>query len=210
MPPIALSNRTQAVSRISVVSCEIGFFWLTVGLIAASAFVGCSKSAPSRAKPATPTVVLEATETLRGGMGDHQDARLLLRLTDDGKVQWDGPGGGYGRQHERKGTSISAERVTSIRGRLNSFDMSNILPEMGPYNRYVDTSLELHLRMATSAGEREFSVMNWACVWNGICGEPKKIPNNVLSMICEIYGLHSELAHEPTQEECKGEGKVQK
>src|SRR5450631_3258111 len=68
---------------------------------------------------APPIVVLEAT-SMTGNQGS-EIQYLLVRLTDDGKVEWDKH---VGNAWERQTSSVSAERVSEIQRTLDSIDKS--------------------------------------------------------------------------------------
>jgi hypothetical protein len=98
--------------------------------------------------------VLEATSMTRG---QTEMQYLLVRLTNNGKVEWDK----YARNAwERQTSSVSAERVSKIQRTLDSIDKSQLHGAMGPYHVYVDTSVELRIQMTVRQGEVTFSVTN--------------------------------------------------
>src|ERR1700722_20021937 len=102
-------------------------------------------------------LLLESTNNTYGIGG--KDTHLLVRLKQDGTVEWDesvrqkARGGAY----KRKISSISAEQVTSIGNRLAVLNKDSFRAKMGPYNSYTDTSVELQMRMLTSKGSVAFS-----------------------------------------------------
>ena len=142
-------------------------------------------------------VVFEATNELTQFNG--RTARLLVRLTDDGKVEWDK----YVRRNvwEPQTSSISAERLSEIRRTLNSIDTSQLHGVMGPYHIYVDTSVELQIHMAARQGEVTFSVRN---PWSpSVIPTRKLMPKEVRAVVCEIDGLHAQVAGDPVDQMCK-------
>jgi len=129
-----------------------------------------------------PIVVLEAHSMTRNQGSEMQ--YLLVRLTDDGKVEWDKY---VGSAWKRQTSSVSAERVAKIQRTLDSIDKSRLHGAMGPYNVYEDTSVELRIQMAARQGEVTFSVTN---PWSEP-GMPrrKRIPKEIRVVVCEVDGL---------------------
>jgi hypothetical protein len=73
-------------------------FWIF--FIAATVLTLGSSCGQSRV--ASPIVILEASSTYQG-IGGYQKTLLLLRLTDDGKVEWDKPMGEAICSYEKNG-----------------------------------------------------------------------------------------------------------
>jgi|HubBroStandDraft_2_1064218.scaffolds.fasta_scaffold629157_2 hypothetical protein len=143
-----------------------------------------------------PIVVLEATSITRSqGSEIHY---LLVRLTDDGTVEWDKY---VGNAWKRQTSSVSAEKVSKIQRTLDSIDKNRLHGAMGPYHVYEDTSDELRIQMTTRQGEIAFSVTNpWP--------EPgmprrKRMPKEVRLVVCEVDGLYAQTAGVPVQPMCK-------
>jgi len=155
----------------------------------------CTIASDGQSRVSHPIVVLEGINAIHG-FGEHQADRMLVRLTDDGKVQWDK---WVGNTWKRQISSVSVERMSEIRRSLDTVDQSQLRAKMGPYHRYVDTSVELHIRMATSRGELVFSVLNpW---WNDIPSKP--IPKDMKTVVCEISRLHAQVAKESVDHMCE-------
>jgi hypothetical protein len=149
------------------------------------------------ARPTTPVpgVVLEAT-LKHHGMGQEAE-RLLVRLTEDGKTEWDEwkafPAS------ERHTGSVSANVVSEVQHALNTVDQSVFRSQLGPYYGYTDTWNELQVRMKTKTGPVEFQLMN---PWQS--GRPQKpMPTDVRIVFCEIDTLDAKNANHPIDEACK-------
>jgi hypothetical protein len=165
-------------------------------LLCVNSFSAIESGAQSQASP--PMILLEATSTLHG-IGGYQSQLLLVRLTDDGKVEWDklvGP-----RATERQTSSVSEERVSEIKRALGSIDESSLHGTMGPYHIYMDTSVELQIHMTVRKAEVAFSVMNpWPPT--EFPGH-KRMPKDVRVVVCEIDKLHAQVADIPVTAMCK-------
>ena len=152
-----------------------------------------------QAQASSPIVVIEATSTVHANNA-YRDQLLLVRLTDDGKVEWDKlvvP-----RGSERQTGSVSAERVSEIKRRLYAIHGSSLHGSMGPYGIYEDWSVELQIKMTTKKGEATFSVINpWAS--SGGSRRHKRLPRDVRVVVCEIDRLHAQVADVPVTEVCK-------
>jgi hypothetical protein len=146
----------------------------------------------SRSPVPAPIVVLEATSMTRNQGAEIQ--YLLVRLTDDGRVEWDKY---VGKAWERQSSSVSAERVSEIQRTLDSIDKGLLHGAMGPYHVYEDTSEELRIQMAARQGEVTFSVTN---PWREP-GMPsrKRMPKEVGVVVCEIDGLYAQVAGVPVE-----------
>jgi hypothetical protein len=151
----------------------------------------------------SPYVVVEATESVSHTLG-YCENHLSVRLTSDGRVEWEEAG-----QMEKCGkpvqnkpdalhsTTIAAEQVSAITQRLNGVDPETLQAKMGPYNRYVDTSVELLIRISTPKWSRGFSVSNpWPYY------PLKPLPKELRTVICEISRLRAQVADEPAEPMC--------
>jgi hypothetical protein len=123
--------------------------------------------------------------------------RLLVRLTEDGKIEWDEwkvfPGS------ERHTGSVSANVVSEVQHALNTIDQSLFRSQLGPYYGYIDTADELQVRMKTKTGPVEFRLIN---PWSS--GRPQKpMPTDVRIVFCEIDTLYAKNANHPVDEACK-------
>ena len=149
-----------------------------------------------QSQASTPIVVLEATSI------DHQfdgyvTQRLFVRLTDDGKVEWDEY---VGNAWKRQTSSVTAERVSESQRALDSIYRSPIHGTMGPYYMYVDTSTELKIHMTARREDVSFSVKNpWL---PSIIPSRKPMPKDVKAVVCEIARLRAQVANTPVNEMC--------
>src|ERR1700721_3550317 len=162
----------------------VGFLTLAV--------ICCSKVDAPRRTAANLKVLLDATDTVHG-IGGYKNTRMLVRLTDDGRVEWDK---WVNKGWQRNTSWISPAEVTSIKRRLETVDETKITSKMGPYNIYVDTSVELSIRMATRTGLISFSVIDpWSSnLPRDALGEGRipPMPDAVESVVCEIDVLHGQ------------------
>lgn len=167
------------------------------------AAICCSKVDAPRRRAANPNVLLDATDSVHG-IGGYINTRLLVRLTDDGRVEWDK---WVNNGEQRNASWISLAEVTSIERRLETVDETKITSKMGPYNIYVDTSVELSIRMATRTGLISFSVID---PWSSNLprdalgkGRIPPMPSDVESVVCEIDVLHGQISGDPIDRMCK-------
>ncbi len=145
---------------------------------------------------APPVVILEATNTHRG-IGNYVDKRLLLRLTEDGKIEWDKwtPS----NRLERQTGSVSADVVSKVRDTLNGIDYSKFRERMGPYYIDIDTSSELEVRMNAKTGSLKFTLLN---PWYS--GMPREaMPRDVRVVVCQIDALYTQKTGNPPDRTCK-------
>jgi hypothetical protein len=150
-------------------------------------------------------LILESTNNIYGMGG--KDSQLLVRLKQDGTVEWDEPvlQKPLGREYKLRVASIPREQVTSISKRIAALNKVSFPAKMGPYRSYTDTSVELQVRILTSSGSVAFSVLNpWLCTLPSCSmGKSKPIPEDVKVVICEVSKLRAQLAGEPTDPICK-------
>jgi len=144
----------------------------------------------------TPIVVLEAT-SIDHQFNGYETQCLFVRLTDDGKVEWDEY---VGNAWKRQTSSVTAERVSEIQRTLDSIDKSLVHGTMGPYHIYVDTSTEFKIRMTSRQGDVSFSVQNpWPPL---VIPSRKPMPKDVKAVVCEIARLRAQVANTPVNEMC--------
>jgi hypothetical protein len=171
------------------------FTYLLAILLSTVSFLTIANDVPPQTS--SQHVVLEATSKF--DYNGYQSQFLLVRLTDDGKVEWDKPVAP--RASERQTSSVSAERVSEIKRTLDAVHLSSLHGSMGPYETLPDASVELRIHMTSEKGEVTFSVINpWVPSGARHC---KRMPKNVKVVICEIDRLHSQLAGDPLNEICK-------
>jgi hypothetical protein len=131
-----------------------------VSLFLIGTFLFCATSINPQSQVSSPTVVVEATDTIHG-IGGYQNTRLLVRLWDDGKLEWDN---WVGNAWKSQIGSVTIERVSAIKRSLDAIDGSRMRGKMGPYHIYTDTSVELRVRLTTSQGVLAFTLINpWSC-----------------------------------------------
>ena len=152
-----------------------------------------------------PIFILESVNTIYG-IGRKQ-VELLVRLKQDGTVEWDEPvwqkQGGW--TYSRKSASIPPEQVVAISKRLAVLSKDSFQTKMGPYNSYTDTSVELQMRILISAGSVAFLVVNpWPCALPSCSmGKSKPIPRDVKASVCEANRLRAQLAGDTVDPMCK-------
>jgi hypothetical protein len=152
-------------------------------------------------------LILESTNNIYGMGG--KDSQLLIRLKQDGTVEWDEPvlQKPRGRGYKLRVASIPREETTSISNRLAGLTKDSFPAKMGPYGSYTDTWVELQIRIRTSSGIVAFSVLNpWLCrLPSCSMGKSKPIPVDVKAIICEVSKLRAQLAGEPFDPMCKAQ-----
>jgi hypothetical protein len=157
----------------------------------------CVMACAVPAAVAPPAVVLEATSTMHG-VGGYEEKSLLLRLTEDGKIEWDewiAP-----NRLERKTDSVGNDVVSKIQDTLNRVDRKTFRARMGPYYTYVDTSVELEIRMNAKAGPLKFFLVN---PWYGDPVPRKAMPTDVRTVFCEVDSLYAEKTGVAVDRGCK-------
>lgn len=119
-----------------------------------------------------------------------------MRLTSDGKVEWETAE--WQKPNELHSGRVAPELVSAVTQRLDAVDAEAIQAKMGPYNRYVDTSAELLIRINSSKWNRQFSVLNPWLHW-----PVKPLPKELKAVICEVVWLRAQVAKEPVEPMCK-------
>ena len=141
------------------------------------------------------TVVLEATNIIHG-IGHYVGKTLLVRVREDGTVEWEKDLDAFKRERHVK--KLSPEDVDSIRGHLNLIDQSLFSANMGPFATYTDTFVELRVHLASNKQAKNFVLQNpWPCSLPSCSQKAKKeMPVEVRALLCEISSLRSSLARE--------------
>jgi hypothetical protein len=141
-------------------------------------------------------LILEA-KILTRGIGGIQTNLLLVRLTDDGKAEWED----YVSRTkiQRNLVSVPSEEVVALRQRLDAIDKSVIKPQMGPYGTYIDTVTELSVGLHSDNGVLKFTIYN---PWPNDSFHSQPMPKDVKSIICEIWTIHAKLAKVPVDSTC--------
>ena len=164
--------------------------WMAVLVAISTTVLGCSTKTSTEHRP--PAILLEATLT-RHGIGGFRHSSLLVRLAEDGNVEWDDlewdptPKASDAKgvdvyRNIRNVTTIGSDKVVFIERRLGSLDLQNVQDRMGPYNAYIDSSYEIQVRMAKAASNSMvFSVSNPWCGEGETCFNSRPLPSNLLS-----------------------------
>jgi hypothetical protein len=170
---------------------RITVFSLIVGVWFFFAFLMRSRA---QASVPIPSLVLEATKVIHSNGSSYEE--LLVRLMNDGKVEWDARIGD--QKDVRESTTITSEQLKSIQQVLDATDKRVLHEKMGPYYGNTDIWSELQLRIGSPNGEFQFSVIN---PW----GERKikPLPKEVKSIVCEASTLRSKIAKEPLDKMCE-------
>jgi hypothetical protein len=170
---------------------------LVMLLCALACLSGCGNSAVDTKAP---DVVLEATSVVHG---ISSYTVLFIRLTSDGRVEWDESLSFNDKQ--RNSAMISPEELSSIQHRLNAIDKSGIQPQMGPFAGYTDVVIDLNVVLTATNGPVRFTVTN---PWTGDLrpfrdDRIKPMPTEVKSIACEIWNLHAQFVKMQAEPMCK-------
>jgi hypothetical protein len=141
-----------------------------------------------------PSVVIEASNSIQSDGREQKE--LFVRLSSDGKVEWETTE--WQKPNELHSSRIAPELVSAITNRLVAVDPEAIQAKMGPYNRYVDTSSELFIRINTLKWNRQFSVLNPWPHW-----PVKPLPKELKAVICEVVRLRAKVTREPVEPLCE-------
>jgi hypothetical protein len=149
----------------------------------------------------TPNLVVEARNVIHG-IGGIQANDLLVKLTTDGKAEWDV--NLAWNKTRRNSATIPPEEVTAIQQRLDSIDKSDIKPQTGPYATYVDTVVELTVGVRSGNAPIHFVLTNpWLPKNPGPLRDGEKaMPSEVKSIVCEIDRLRAELTKQTLESMC--------
>lgn len=141
-------------------------------------------------------IVIEVEEELSwaGGGQTSDDKDLYIRLRRNGDVEWN-----QRRTTNLRSAKIPVEQVAEIVARIDSIDPKKIQSNMGPYNVYVDTGVDLHFHVMTSKWNRRFSVGN---PWSGLTLKP--IPEQLKTLLCVVVDLRAQVAGEERDSELCG------
>jgi hypothetical protein len=170
----------------------------------------CTIVGNTQSSDSSPNVVLRVT-SINYGIGGHQDKRLLVRLTDDGKVEWDK---WKDNTWKRETTSVGVQRVSEVQRIFDSINATSVRnKKMGPYHVYMDNSVVLQIRMLVRQEQVTFSVIN--PFPSNMPPEAehllihKAMPKDVKIIVCEIDKLSSEVANLPVSDLCDTNDEVQ-
>ena len=119
-----------------------------------------SLSSHAQESGARKDLLIEATQTIHG-IGNYREQHLWVRLMKDGSLEWEESGSPFsGKPNQTHSSQISAKRVAAIEEDLNSTDWTGSRGRMGPYNGYVDSSVEIQVHLVTGTGDHQFVVIN--------------------------------------------------
>ena len=138
--------------------------------------------------PIEANLLVEATQISRG-IGNYKSQHLWVRLRKDGAVKWEQPL--WGKPNEVHSGQISTARVAVIAKDLNTTDWTKFRGKMGPYNVYIDSSIEFEIRLVTATGEHQFEVVN---PWPG--HKLKALPAEVERTLCQLQILRAQASEE--------------
>lgn len=133
-------------------------------------------------------LLIEAFQISRPS-GPYSPQRLWIRLRNSGQMEWEEPV--WGRANELHSFQLPQARVAAIAKDLNATDWSKFNGKMGPYNVYVDTSVEISIRLVSASGEHEFTVVN---PWPGF--RPKPLPDAVKRTLCQLQIVRAQASGE--------------
>jgi hypothetical protein len=126
---------------------------------------------------------------------------LLVRLTEDGKIEWDEWKAFQAfPAFERHTGLVSANVLSEVQHALNMVDQSLFRSQMGPYYVYIDTVDELQVRMKTKTGPVEFRMIN---PWSSGMMPRQPMPKDVRIVFCKIDTLYAQNAQSPVDQACK-------
>jgi hypothetical protein len=180
---------------------KIYFTSIALALIAL-AFGGCGAGHNySAAKPSSPTIILEAREVIHG-IGGIQSDGLMIKLTNDGKAEWEEYVGRGRNKKQMKTGTISADEVAAIKQHLDGLDKSVLKPQMGPYATYIDTWNEVSVQLLSEEKTVRLSISNPWAADSAAQRKDRPMPKEVRTIICEIDKLRVELTLEPARIAC--------
>jgi hypothetical protein len=160
----------------------------------------CAVSSNSHPRGSSSTLVLEATNTMRG-IGGYKNTLLLVRLSDDGRLEWDKYVGNASQRHVG---SLPIQRVSAIKTSLDAVDGSRMRGTKGPFHTYADTSNALRVRLATSHGVVAFTLINpWSCKVPS-CLTRKPLSKDLKTVVCEIERLRAEVVRDEHMDQMCG------
>jgi hypothetical protein len=166
--------------------------------------VGSSLAGPrqSQVQPsaASAKVILESVDTYRS-MNRIVGTSLFIRVWSDRRVEY--------QKNDENNTfataTISDQQLTSLRKRLDAIDTRKIKEQMGAYNTFEDSSVEMQIRFAVRGADLSFSVTN--PFPEGVPGpslrKGKRLPKDIRDLICECYRVRTSVAHEPIYPFCE-------
>lgn len=100
-------------------------------------------------------LLIEATQTM-SGIGTYRTQHLWVRLMKDGSLEWEELV--WGKANQIHSSQVSQNRVAAIEKDLDSTDWTKSRGKLGPYNVYMDSSVEIQIRVATATGNIRFQL----------------------------------------------------
>lgn len=148
----------------------------------------------AQAPQASEEPLIEATTTMQG-VGHYKHQSLWIRIGTNGQVECE--------QAERNGTNslhharAEAREMEHLRETLHSADWSRLKGDLGIYNVYIDSSVEI--QVTADGGKHKFSVVNAL-----VPGTRKRqFGGDVKKILCELDILRSEATGESIAPNCR-------
>ncbi len=142
---------------------------------------------------------VEATNVMKG-IGGNANRQLWVRLTQDGRLEWEEPG----RGRPTHSSQLTPGQLQSLNELLKSIDWSRIHGEMGPYNVYIDSSVEVQIRIRENGIETSFLLSESLAARH----QEEVSPGNLKNLLCELDRLHSLAAGGSVDRMCIHEDEV--
>jgi len=139
--------------------------------------------------------IVEATNVTRG-IGGYVNRRLWVRLSDEGKLEWEERV--QGKPDQIRSVQVGPEQVKSLERILNSTDWNTVHGRMGPYNVYIDSSIEVQISATAANRKHTFSLIN---PWEpGI--RKGALPLDARKILCELDRLHAQASTSSIHQMC--------
>jgi len=145
------------------------------------------------------SLFVEATNVMKG-IGGNANRQLWVRLTQDGRLEWEEPG----RGRPTHSSQLTPGQLQSLNELLKSIDWSRIHGEMGPYNVYIDSSVEVQIRIRENGIETSFLLSESLAARH----QEEVSPGNLKNLLCELDRLHSLAAGGSVDRMCIHEDEV--
>jgi hypothetical protein len=171
-------------------------------LLSLFAFGSCL-AGPNRAQGQSisnaPTVVLESFNIVHE-IVDTMRTSLFIRVWSDKKVEYQKSSEDYAVVT----ASVSDDQLSSLHQRLDAIDMRKIKDQMGPFNVYEHSVLEVLISLSSRGSRFNFKVINpWP---EGVPGRSLKkgklLPKEVKAIICECSRIRSLVSQESIDPNC--------
>ncbi len=182
MPGTAHSRADRLLRALSVT------WFLGIASLSVAALPGT----PSMASP--PSLVLEASETIHSQGAD--ETRLLLRVLNDGTVEWDDYANESWRLRRR---SVTSDQVVRTQRLLAGVNVADLRDNLGPYYEYVDTNVAVVVTFQSAIDRFSFTMRN---PWTGLFVN-RAMPAEVRAITCEIDGYRHRLVKTESDLQCR-------